>query len=170
MFFQRHLAQFKHRAATGIVHQFGEGVRQTTRAHVVNGDNRIAAAQLPAAVDHFLRTAFDFGVAALHRVEVQIGGIAAGIHRRSGAAAQTDQHAGAAELNQQCAFGNAVFMGLLRLDIAQTAGNHNRLVIAAHAAVVFGFKGAEIAEQVGAAEFVVERRAAQRAVDYDVER
>ena len=125
---------------------------------------------MPTAVDDFLRTAFDFGVAALHRVEVQIGGIAAGVHRRSGTAAQADQHAGAAELNQQRAFGNAVFMGLLRLNAAQTTGNHNRLVIAAHAAVVFGFKGAEIAEQVGAAEFVVERGTAQRAVDHDVER
>ena len=136
----------------------------------MNGDNRVAAAQLPAAVDYFLRTAFDFWVAALHRIEVQIGGIAAGIHRRSGAAAQADQHAGAAELDQQRAFGNAVFMGLLCLDIAQTAGNHNRLVIAAHAAVVFGFKGAEIAQQVGAAEFVVERGTTQGAVDHDVER
>ena len=70
MFFQRHFAQLEYRAASGIVDEFGEGVGQTARADVVDGDNRVFVAELPTAVDDFLRSAFDFGVAALYRVEV----------------------------------------------------------------------------------------------------
>ena len=68
--FQRHFAQFEYRAASGIVDEFGESVGQTARADVVDGDNRVFVAELPAAVNHFLRAAFDFGVAALYGVEV----------------------------------------------------------------------------------------------------
>ena len=100
VFFQRHFAQFEYCAAPGIVDEFGEGVGQAARADVVDGDNRVFVAKLPAAVDHFLRAAFDFGVAALYGVEVQRGVVRAGIHRRSRAAAQADKHAWAAQLNQ----------------------------------------------------------------------
>jgi hypothetical protein len=34
-------------------------------------------------VDDLLRTALDLGVAALHRVEVQVGGVGAGRHREA---------------------------------------------------------------------------------------
>ena len=61
-------------------------------------------------------------------------------------------------------------MRLFRLNVAQTAGNHNRLVVAVNRAVFLRFKGAEIAQEVRAAEFVVERRAAERAVGHDVQR
>ena len=61
-------------------------------------------------------------------------------------------------------------MRLLGLNIAQTAGNHNRLVIAAHLAVELGFKGAEIAQQIRATEFIIERRAADGGFNHDVER
>ena len=81
MFFQRHIAQFKNGTASRVVHQFGEGVGQAACAHVVDGDNRVALAELPAAVDDFLRAPFDFGVAALHGVEVQIRAVAARVHR-----------------------------------------------------------------------------------------
>ena len=168
--FQRHIAQFKHRAAPGIVYQFGKGVGEAARAHVVDRHNRVGRAQLPAAVDHFLRAPLDFGVAALHRVEIQIGLVGAGVHARSRAAAQADEHAGAAELDEQCAFGDFVFMRLLRLNATQAAGEHNRLVVAAHLALILFFKGAEIAQKVGAAEFVVERGAANRPFEHDVER
>ena len=59
-------------------------------------------------------------------------------------------------------------MRLLRLNAAQAAGNHNRFVIAADLAVKFFFKGTEVAQEVGAAEFVVERRAANRTFNHDV--
>ena len=58
-------------------------------------------AQRPAVVDDLLRAALDLGVAALHRVEVERGGVAAGGHRARGAAAHADAHARAAELDQQ---------------------------------------------------------------------
>ena len=145
MFFQRHFAQLEYRAASGIVDQFGEGVGQAARAHVVDGDNRVFVAELPAAVDDFLCAAFDFGVAALHGVEVQRRVVRAGIHRRSRAAAQADKHTRAAQLNQQRAFGDFVFMCLLCLNAAQTAGNHNRFVVAANLTVELLFKGTEVA-------------------------
>ena len=99
---------------TRIVNEFGEGVGQTARADVVDGDNRVLVAKLPAAVDDFLRTAFDFRVAALYGVEVQRGVVCTGIHRRSRAAAQADKHTRAAQLDQQRVFGDFVFMRLLR--------------------------------------------------------
>ena len=61
-------------------------------------------------------------------------------------------------------------MRLLRLDIAQAAGNHNRLVVAAYLAVETLFKSAEIAQQIRAAELVVKRRAADGAVDHNIQR
>ena len=170
VFFQRHGAQFEDGASPRIVDQFGEGVGQAARAHVVNGDNRVGRAELPAAVDHFLRAPFDFGVAALHGVEIERSIVRARVHRRSRAAAQTDEHARPAELHQQRACGDFAFMCLFCLDIAQTTGNHNRLVIAAHLAIELGFEGAEIAQQVRAAEFVVERRTADGGFNHDVER
>ena len=87
VFFQRHFAQLEYRAASGIVDEFGEGVGQAARADVVDGDNRVLIAELPAAVDDFLRATFDFGVAALYGVEVQRRIVRAGIHGRSRATA-----------------------------------------------------------------------------------
>ena len=59
-------------------------------------------------------------------------------------------------------------MCLLCLNAAQATSNHNRFVIAANLTVEFFFKGAEVAQEVRAAEFVVERRAADRAFNHDV--
>jgi hypothetical protein len=128
-------------------------------------------AQLPAAVDDFLRAALDFRVAALHRGEIEVFGIGTGRHRRSGAAAEADQHAGAAELDEQRADREGFILErLLGLDAAQAAGDHDRLVVAAHRAGDVLLVGAEIAGQVRAAEFVVERSGADRAFEHDVER
>ena len=52
-------------------------------------------------VDDLLGAALDLGVAALHRVEVELGGVGAGRHRARGAAAHADAHARPAELDQQ---------------------------------------------------------------------
>ena len=59
-------------------------------------------------------------------------------------------------------------MRLLRLNAAQAAGNHNRFVVAANLTVKLLFKGTEVAQEVRAAEFVVERRAADGAFNHDV--
>ncbi len=53
------------------VDELGQRVRQPAGADVVDRQDRVALAQLPAAVDHLLRAALDLGVAALHRVEVE---------------------------------------------------------------------------------------------------
>lgn len=58
-------------------------------------------------------------------------------------------------------------------DVAHTAGEHDRLVVAAHFFTVRGvdglLEGTEVTGQGRAAEFVVERSAAKRAFDHDVE-
>ena len=169
-FFQRHRAQVDHPATVRAMNQLGQGIGQTARANVVNRQNRVGFAQLPAAVDHFLTTAFDFRVAALHRVEVQVFGVGTGVHRRRCAATQANQQARAAQLNQQCAFRQFMLVDMVAVDIAQAAGNHDGLVVAAHLAVDFGFKGAEVAGQIGAAKFVVECCAANRAIQHDLQR
>ncbi len=95
--------------------QFGQGIRDAAGADVVQRQNRIAVAgnrpvavgcaHLPAAVDYLLRTPLDLGIAALHRSEVEIGGVAAGRHRAGGTAAEADQHARATDLDEQGAGG-----------------------------------------------------------------
>ena len=98
--FGRHLAQIEHGADAARVGQFRQGVGNATGADVVHRQDRIVLAHLPAAVDDFLRAALDFRVAALDRGEVEVFGVGTGRHRRGGAAAQADQHAGAAELDE----------------------------------------------------------------------
>src|SRR5678815_4914731 len=58
--------------------------------------------------------------------------------------------------------------------VAEAARNHDGLVIAAQRRALGHldalFEGAEVAEDVRAAEFVVERRRTDRAVEHDLER
>jgi hypothetical protein len=73
--FQRHGAQVEARAAAGVVGQLGEGVGEPpapTSWMARMGLPRPA----PAVVDDLLRAALDLGVAALHRVEVQLAALA----------------------------------------------------------------------------------------------
>jgi Iap family predicted aminopeptidase len=60
----------------------GKALLTAAGAHVVDRQDRVVVAQRPAVVDDLLRAALDLGVAALHRVEVQRRGVAAGGHRR----------------------------------------------------------------------------------------
>ena len=168
--FELHGAQVKARATACVVGQLGEGVGQTARAHVVDGQDGVVAALRPAVVDDLLRAALDLGVAALHRVKVQLGRIGAGGHGAGGAAAHADAHAGAAQLDEQRASGEFDFLRQLGIDHAHTARNHDGLVVTALHAADFLLVFAEVAVQVGAAKFVVERGAAQRAFDHDLQR
>ena len=63
---------------------------------------------------------------------------------------------------------------MLLADVTHAAGEHDRLVIApyflATRRVDRLFEGTEVAGQRRTAEFVVERGAAQRALDHDVQR
>ena len=126
-----------------------QGVGQAASANVVNRQNRVGFAQLPAAVDDFLAAAFDFRVATLHRVEIQVFGIGARgpsttQRRRPGRSTGRGRPAGSAAPS-----GSSPFVDLAALDIAQAASDHDRFVIAAHLAVHFGFKGAEVAARLG---------------------
>src|SRR5690606_2215045 len=57
------------------------------------------------------------------------------------------------------------------VDRAQAAGQHDRLVVGAGETLAFRqLEAAEITQQVGPAELVVERGAAQRAVEHDLQR
>ena len=97
----RDRAQVEMRAPAGTVRQLRHRVRQPARADVMDRQHRVVRPQLPAAVDDFLRASLDLGVAALDGIEVEVFGIGARAHARRGAAAHADQHAGAAELDQQ---------------------------------------------------------------------
>ena len=89
------------RAAPAILHQFGQRVRQPAGADVVDEANRIAVAELPAAIDHFLAPVLHLGVVALDRREIEVGVARAGRHRRGRAAAEADEHRRTAEHDEQ---------------------------------------------------------------------
>src|SRR5690606_2902990 len=118
----------------------------------------------------FLRAPLDLGVAALHRIEIEILLVGAGVHARSRAAAQPDQHSRAAELYQQRTLGYFRFRGVDRRDVAHAACDHDRLVIAAHLVADALLESAEVAGEIGPAELVVERRASDRPFDHDLQR
>jgi hypothetical protein len=91
-------------------------------------------------------------------------------HRACCAAAHADAHARPADLDQQRARRQVHLVRVLIGDIADAARDHDRLVIAAHAPRDVLLVSAEIAAEVRPAEFVVECRRADRAVDHDLQR
>src|SRR5690606_31675335 len=168
------VAQLEAATAATIVDQFREGVGQPACAHVVDKGDGVLFAQLPAAVDDLLAAAFHFRVLALHRGEVQVFSTAAGGHGRGGTAAQTDEHGRAAQYHQFGPDRDLVLLDVLGADVAQAAGDHDRLVVATDFRATgrgYGLlEGAEVASQRRTAELVVERGAAERAVDHDLQR
>ena len=62
---------------------------------------------------------------------------------------------------------------MLLADIADTTGQHDRLVVTAQLAAVAGrlflLVGAEIPAQIGAAEFVIEGSSADRPFQHDIQ-
>ncbi|MNX82168.1 hypothetical protein D3C86_1138850 [compost metagenome] len=168
------VAQFETATAVAVVDQFREGVGQTARTHVVDEADRVLVAQLPATVDDFLAATFHFRVFALYRSEVQVRRAGAGGHGGSRAAAQADQHRRAAEHDQLGADDDLAFLDVFFTDVAHAASQHDRLVVAANFVTVRGgdrlFEGTEVAGQGRTTEFVVERSAAERAFDHDVQR
>ena len=166
---RRNRAQVEARAAARRVGKLGHRVRQTARPHVVDREHRIGRAELPAPVDHFLRAPLYFGVAPLHRIEIQVLRIGARAHAGSRAAAHSDQHARSAELDQQRPR-RQPRLGRLRIgNIPDAAREHDRLMVAALEAGHLLLERAEVAGEVRPAELVVERRRAYRAFDHYVE-
>src|SRR5207247_9184368 len=129
--FERHLAQAEGRALAGAVDQLGERIADAAGANIMDGQHRVALTERPAVVDDLLRAALDLRVAALHRIEVERRGVSACGHRARRAAAHADAHARAAELNQQGAGAEGQLVRLCVADGADTAGDHDRLVVAA---------------------------------------
>src|SRR5690606_15467305 len=127
-----HVAQLEAAAAPGVVDQFREGVGQAAGTHVVDELDRVALAQLPAAVDDLLAATFHLRVFALHRGEVQVRGAGAGGHGGGRAAAQADEHGRTAEDDQLAADRDVLLLDMLFTDVAHAAGQHDRLVVAAH--------------------------------------
>lgn len=66
--------------------------------------------------------------------------------------------------------GRHVLLRLVVADVADAAGEHDRLVVAVARAADVGFERAEVAEDVRTAELVVEGGAAERAFRHDRER
>ena len=165
-----HRAQLEARAAAGGVDEFGHRIGQPARTHVVDRENRIVVAQLPAAVDHFLRPALDFRVAALHRIEIQVFRIRAGAHRGRRPAAHADQHSRPAELNQQCLVVEDYLRAMRGRDIANAAGEHDRLVVTASRSANQLLECPEVTREARPAEFVVECGGADRPVQHDLQR
>ena len=168
-----HVAQLEAATTATVVDQLREGVGDTAGADVVDEGDRVLVAQLPAAVDDLLATALHFRVFALYRSKVQVSRAGTSRHRRSGAAAQADQHGRATEHDQLGADSDLTLLHVVFTDVAHATGQHDRLVVAAHFFTVRGvdglLEGTEVTGQGRATEFVVERSATQRAFDHDVE-
>ena len=88
-------------------------------------------AQRPTLVDDLLRPALDLGIAALHRIKIQLGHIGARGHRARRAAAHANAHARATQLNQQTAGRERQLVRLRRINHTQAASNHDGFVITA---------------------------------------
>ena len=197
----RHLAQIEPAAEPGVVHQFRERVGETAGTDVVDERNGVGVAERPAAVDDFLAPALHLGVVALNAREIKVGVAGAAAEGAGGAAAEPDQHRGTAEDDEFVAGIDFPFLHMPRPDVADAAGDHDGLVVAAQLGrsrnrelrakscelrVVFltrssnllardcsrhfRLERAEITVDRGAAELVVECRAAERTFDHDVER
>ena len=149
-------------AAAGAVDQLGEGVREAAGADVVDGQDRVGGAEGGAVVDDLLGPALDLGIAALHRIEIELGCVGAGGHRAGGAAAHADPHARPAQLQQQRAGRELDLVRLRSGDRPEAAGDHDRLVIAAPLAADRLLVDAEVAAEIGPPELVVEGGAAER--------
>ena len=168
-FFQRNLGHVKARTAPSIVDQFGKRIRQAPGPHIVDGQNRVVAALGPALVDDLLRPALNFGVAPLHRVKVEVYRIGTAGQGAGRPSAQTNAHARPSQLDEQGACGKTYFFGLLGVDGAQAARDHDGLVVAAHHPGNHLLVFAKVAQQVGAPKLVVEGGRAQGPLGHDLQ-
>ncbi len=170
----RYIAQFKATTASAIIDQLREGVGQTACTYVMDEGDGVFVTQLPAPVDNLLTAALHFRVFALYRGKIQVLGTAAGRHGRGCATAQTNQHGWAAQYHQLGTHRNLGLLNVVGADVTHATGDHDRLVVTTGFRATWRgnrlFKGTEVAVQVGTAKFIVERGAAQRTFDHDLQR
>ena len=165
------VAKLQRRAAAAGMDQFGQGVGQAARAHVMDAQDRIIRAQRRAAIDHLLATALQLGVIALHRGKIQRRALAAGRERRRRAAAETNQHGRPAQRDQSGAGGDRPFFDMRRANHAVAPSQHNGFMIARDQAVMQRLLiAAEIAAERRAAKLVVVARRAERGFEHNLKR
>ncbi len=125
-----------------------------------------AFAQGPAGVDDLLRAPLHLGIAALHRGEIERFAAGAAALRGSRAAAQADQHRRPAEQHDRRPCGHGQLLDVRAAHVADPAGDHDRLVVAAHDGLAIAgdalLEAPEVPEDAGAPELVVERRRTDR--------
>ena len=121
-------------------------------------------------VDDLLGPSLDLGVTPLHRVKVQRSRIGATGHGAGSTSAHADAHPGATQLNQQSARRKLDLFCLPGIDRTQTSRNHDGFVVPPldprHRLLIL----AKVPQQIGATEFVVERRPAQGTFNHDLQR
>ena len=124
---------------------------------------------LAAIVNNLLRTALHFSIATLYGIEIKALRIHPGIHARSRATAETDQHPGAAQLNQQRTGWKLFFECMAFGDMAYASSQHDGLVITTHFTGDALLESPEIPCQIGPSEFVVERRPTNGAFQHNLQ-
>ncbi len=165
-------AQVNARAPLAVRYSLGHRIRQSARAHIVNEHDGILIAELPASVDDFLRAALDFRIAPLNRGEIQVRARGSAADGGCRAAAETDQHRRTAEHDEPRTHRHFGLLNVRTADIAQSAGDHDGFVIAAHTLRRISrrvlLERAEVTEDGRTAELVVERGRPDGRVDHDL--
>ena len=156
------------RAAPGVARDFDNRVGDSARADIVQRENRIFRI-VGAARDDFLRAPLHLGVVALHRIKIEIGVVFAAADGRRAAAAHSDSHARAAQMNDERARRERFFADIFWADFGEAARQHQRLGETDIAAVGARFENAEKSGQRGAPEFVVVGGGAERRVAHNPE-
>ena len=167
-------AQVDATAEVAMGHRFRHRIGKTTSAHIVDKQDGIGIAERPAGVDDFLNPPLHFRVATLHGGKVEVRAARATVHGRSSTATQPDEHGRATEHDDGRARRNVALLDVLTADVAETTRQHDGLVVTTRdVGRVPGdryFVSAEVTENAGTPEFVVEGSRAQRTFRHDVER
>ena len=109
------------------LHDFLEHVAIAASALVVDADDRIVIAELDAGAQDPVDLLLHLGVAALYRVEVQLGHVLALHHARRRASAHPDAVGGSAYLHDPHPGLGRVLLGVSGVDLSDSAAEHDRL-------------------------------------------
>ena len=168
-----HHPQLELAATATVMHQLRQGIGDPTSAHVMNPEHRVLLTPGGTLVDHLLAAPLHLRVAALHRGEIQVLGTGAAGHGGGRAAPQADKHGGTTQHHQGSARRVILLLHMAGTDVAHTAGDHDGFVITPQLSATGGrhlrFIGAEIATQVGAAEFVIEGGGTDGTLQHDIQ-
>ena len=102
-------------------------VAVAARSLVVDAHDRIVGAQLHACADHPVHLLLHLGIAALHRVEIQLRHVLALHHARGRAAPHPDSVGRSAQLHDQHLGLRLSLLGVPRVYLADAAREHDRL-------------------------------------------